>query len=932
VAAGIATYSGGGLGPATGSTTPTRPRNVAADGALANIMVTWDKPTYQGHAFAEIWAAARSEEQEEADPKIDPTIGQAELVGMAPGQFFAHNIGAGGQRWYWVRFVNFAGEAGPYHGTEGVFGETGQDPAYLIELLSGQISESELASDLSARIDLIDGPATTVGTVSYQLADLQGQVNDLLNLPTWDAATTYAIDDQIVYEGFLYVALAASTNVEPGTDPAVWERIGEYATIGDAVASHTTQIGSLQEDLSQEVTDRTTLASQLRGDYEGTDLSLISQGLLYEERTARSEADGALAQDVSAVTALANTKTRTFYQSTEPTGSAEYPLNVGDMWVDTGLTYADGYVAGEDYVVRSNRVYRYDGDNWVEAMDYGFADFFAAVRQEKTARVTEDEALADSITSVIANTGSSLAAINQTLSTHTTDIGANATAITNLGVEFRAKDAVLGAAIQQEAITRAGAVGAVASTVNTLQATVTSNEETLSAAIQQEAEVRAEQTGDLFAQYTVKVDVNGYVSGWGLASSEVNGVPTSNFILRSDSFAIGQPATSNVLDVDPSYPFIVRSTPTTINGEDVPAGVYISDAFIANGTISNAKIGNAAIDDAKIANVDAGKITTGFLDANRIEAGSITAQMIDSRGLSIKDAQGNIILAAGTPLSVSNIQGLGALAQFSSLSIGDIVGAGSLASADSVTEADLDSGLAGTIDGKMESWFQSTNPANAWSSTAIKTKHIGDMWWNTNQNKLYRYKHSGGVFSWEQITDQTATDAYTNAANAQDTADRKRTVFVARPVPPYDVGDLWDRGETVGLYRCIQAKTASQSYAGVDWAVVADLTGNNEAASIANQGEFATLDKITASNISTYIADAAITNAYIGNTIQSADWNAANKTGWRIKKDGAMVMNNATFRGTLDVGGGTGNRLNITSDKIEVWEGTTLRVRLGKLS
>lgn len=38
-----------------------------------------------------------------------------------------------------------------------------------------------------------------------------------------------------------------------------------------------------------------------------------------------------------------------------------------------------------------------------------------------------------------------------------------------------------------------------------------------------------------------------------------------------------------------------------------------------------------------------------------IKNGTITAQQIDSRGLSIKDASGNVILAAGTPLSSSNI-------------------------------------------------------------------------------------------------------------------------------------------------------------------------------------------------------------------------------------------------------------------------------------
>jgi beta-glucanase (GH16 family) len=99
----------------------------------------------------------------------------------------------------------------------------------------------------------------------------------------------------------------------------------------------------------------------------------------------------------------------------------------------------------------------------------------------------------------------------------------------------------------------------------------------------------------------------------------------------------------------------VNNTPLVINGVTVPPGTYMSDAYIANGTITNAKIGNAAIDNAKIANVDAAKITTGYLDAARIRAGSISADLIDSRGLTIRDEEGNIILGSGTPLDYSYI-------------------------------------------------------------------------------------------------------------------------------------------------------------------------------------------------------------------------------------------------------------------------------------
>lgn len=90
--------------------------------------------------------------------------------------------------------------------------------------------------------------------------------------------------------------------------------------------------------------------------------------------------------------------------------------------------------------------------------------------------------------------------------------------------------------------------------------------------------------------------------------------------------------------------------------------------------------------------------------------------------------------------------------------------------------------------------------------------------------------------------------------------------------------------------------------------------------------------KIKDANITTAkIADGNITNAKIANTIESSSYSAGS-AGWKIDKAGQMEMNNATFRGTLDVGGSSGSRLKISSDKIEVYNGSTLRVKIGNLS
>lgn len=124
------------------------------------------------------------------------------------------------------------------------------------------------------------------------------------------------------------------------------------------------------------------------------------------------------------------------------------------------------------------------------------------------------------------------------------------------------------------------------------------------------------------------------------------------------------------------------------------------------------------------------------------------------------------------------------------------------------------------IDGKIETFFQATDPSISWASLADAMAHEGDLWYNTSTKRLYRWVNtSADNYSWEEITNKDAIDALAAAAAAQDTADGKRRVFVATPYPPYDVGDLWlTGGKTNGqLFRCVTARAAG-SYIASDWA------------------------------------------------------------------------------------------------------------------
>jgi hypothetical protein len=145
--------------------------------------------------------------------------------------------------------------------------------------------------------------------------------------------------------------------------------------------------------------------------------------------------------------------------------------------------------------------------------------------------------------------------------------------------------------------------------------------------LQQALEVSASEVDGLRGQYSVKIDTNGAVAGFGLSSTTTgSGNITSEFIVNADRFAImrgGSDTTSA------SVPFVVQASSTTLNGVTVPAGVYMQDGFIKNGSIVNAKIGDAAIDNAKIASLDAGKINAGTISTSRLNIDGSTLTSVN---------------------------------------------------------------------------------------------------------------------------------------------------------------------------------------------------------------------------------------------------------------------------------------------------------------
>lgn len=116
-------------------------------------------------------------------------------------------------------------------------------------------------------------------------------------------------------------------------------------------------------------------------------------------------------------------------------------------------------------------------------------------------------------------------------------------------------------------------------------------------------QTHAQSINGLEAQYTVKVDVNGKVAGYGLATTPKNGTPESKFIVNADRFGVGSTGKADV------FPFVVdtQKNRVGVNGE-----------LVVNG--------KAIVDRLNAGDIHGDKITANTLNANRLKAGSVTAR------------------------------------------------------------------------------------------------------------------------------------------------------------------------------------------------------------------------------------------------------------------------------------------------------------------
>nr|DAO38061.1 MAG TPA: tail protein [Caudoviricetes sp.] len=179
--------------------------------------------------------------------------------------------------------------------------------------------------------------------------------------------------------------------------------------------------------------------------------------------------------------------------------------------------------------------------------------------------------------------------------------------------------------VVQTALTKAtGDIKSLGERITTVQSKADGN----TAAVQ----AHARSINGLEAQYTVKVDVNGRVAGYGLATTPKNGTPESKFIVNADRFGVGSTGKADV------FPFVVdtQKNRVGVNGE-----------LVVNG--------KAIIDNLNAGTIHGDKIAANTLNANRIRAGSVTAREIASNAVTADKI--NVTSLSAISADMGNISG-----------------------------------------------------------------------------------------------------------------------------------------------------------------------------------------------------------------------------------------------------------------------------------
>ncbi|WP_448105774.1 phage tail tip fiber protein [Pseudomonas juntendi] len=741
----------------------------------------------------------------------NPSAPIADAVYLGQGLTFTHTgLAFAREYFYYVRAANAYGKSDFLF----VPAATSSDPTQMLDVIAGQITESELGKQLTSRIDLIDmnGPGSVndrIGTAKTELAQQISEVNNALNTTKGNLqqqitavsgdvsaakadlqqqiANVSALAGSLPYrkdkaysvgqsalgsDGKLYQALKAVPLNTPPPNATYWTDVGQAVVTANGMAARVQTMETKVETLEGATSAQAQQISGLQSSLTTTNGNV----------SAAQQA----AQDAAT---LAGGKGKVIVQSAAPAVADRLAQN---LWIDT--------------TSNANTPKRWSGTAWVAVTDKVATDAAAAAAGALAlAQTKADATVVSSLTTRVSDAEGKLTSQATRMDGMQTSIDGKASSqalqqVTSRVTATEQKDAAQDQQLTSQSqaltsLTDSVSKKADASTVQVLGNAVTQQGQELTAQGQSltKIDVALGQAGGenwIYNPSFEKQGVNGLADGW--ATAGASGVTTTPSLVPSALAAgeiaqridvtgvsasawsrIGNPSTRRV-EVSPGTPVsmsaFVRGTPGMnvrceiqflnsagggINGTPVASNTALTGEF---NRISHTAVAPAGAVRCNyfVTVYGTAAITSGFLEADRtqIEFSSVVTGWRDNGAV---DA-GN---AAATASAVQSLTGRVDQAESSLTSqSGSIV---SLQNGLTTTNGNVSAAQQAAQDaatlagGKGKVIVQSAAPA-------VADRLVQNLWIDTTSNANTPKRWSGSA--WVAVTDKVATDAAAAAQSA----------------------------------------------------------------------------------------------------------------------------------------------------------------------
>lgn len=516
-----------------------------------------------------------------------------------------------------------------------------------------QSTVTKLGNTVSSEATKLTNLSNTVGDPSTGLAATAGAVTTLTNRVSNAETNISSASDSITnlknraddpVTGFSALGTAvtglnSSVSIADGKASAA---ASDITTINQRLNNSTTGLSAINSQLSG-IDGRLDIAEGSLTAY-GSDISALNQSVADAQLglSATNDAVGALTTSVNIIGGQVNLDSQSITTINQRLDNATTGLNALNSAKDALISKVDNPVTG--LTAQNDKITALTStiNNPVTGLS-ATAAATSGLSTQVNDGVNGLSAVGSRVTTItarldnIGGSASSLESIANTVNHSTTGVVATSTKVSTLTSRL---DNIGGSATSIEALTTAvnhSTTGLSATATKTGQLEARLNN-IGGVTLEQKFTAQADSITGLYGQYTLKIDVNGRLSGWGLASTAT----ASTFIINSDRFAIGKPGQTDS-DI---YPFIVDTT----TGQ-----VVIEGAFIKSATINDAQVGS--IDVSKITGINASFIAAniGDLSINTLQlAGeSVTTDKIKDRAVTAFVAA-SAYEWIGTPYGTSN--------------------------------------------------------------------------------------------------------------------------------------------------------------------------------------------------------------------------------------------------------------------------------------